>query len=332
MQPRLSQQQLLESVLEAVEESGWQAIIFETEKPFLIRIFNEEIDKSFSLRIYIWNVTHGGGVARAEDELRIQITPSPITISGDERTILLGWHAGYQVFVGFDTNRHVNQASASPSIQIKEQALVEAHRHSFATYDKDNGEIAIAFQPVFFVDYALNATTLHATGTMPNEVELLDQIDSVSEDRIAEVASTKERKEVITQIKKKYRDSRFRAKVLSAYDRTCAMCGLQLRLVEASHILPVAAPQSPDSTTNGVALCVLHHKAYDRNLVSFDDSYRIEVSEKRVNELTRDNFISGLIEFRANLKPVISLPADQRDYPNPELINKSREYRGWALN
>ena len=161
---------------------------------------------------------------------------------------------------------------------------------------------------------------------------MLDQIDSVSEDRIAEVASTKERKEVITQIKKKYRDSRFRAKVLSAYDRTCAMCGLQLRLVEASHILPVAAPQSPDSTTNGVALCVLHHKAYDRNLVSFDDSYRIEVSEKRVNELTRDNFISGLIEFRANLKPVISLPADQRDYPNPELINKSREYRGWALN
>jgi putative restriction endonuclease len=333
MPSRLSKPALLDTILEAIEESGWGGIILDSSHPFLLRIYNEEKGKPFNLRIYIWNVTHGGGSARAADEFRIQVTMAGgemPTVRNSERTVLLGWHSDYAVFVGFDINKHVNLDSFSPSIQIKESALLAAHNKSFATYDKENGEIAIAFQPVFFVDYSINADALHATGSIPAEVELLDQIGTVSDEAIESVASD-ERKEVISQIKKKYRDSSFRARVLTAYRMQCAMCGLQMRLVEAAHILPVAAPRSPDSTNNGLTLCVLHHKAYDRNLLSFNKEYRIEVNEERIKKLGEQNQLGGLDDFRSNLKPAIILPSDRRDHPDPELIESSRQFRGWEL-
>jgi putative restriction endonuclease len=77
----------------------------------------------------------------------------------------------------------------------------------------------------------------------------------------------------------------FRERVLDAYRNRCAMCGIQLRLLEGAHILPVAEPASTDETANGVALCALHHRAYDRSLVTFDPEYHVHVNEERVEEL-----------------------------------------------
>ena len=63
------------------------------------------------------------------------------------------------------------------------------------------------------------------------------------------------------------RDARFRKKVVSAYDARCAMCGLDLDLVVAAHILPVAAPGSMDIVPNGIALCENHHRLFDSHRV-----------------------------------------------------------------
>ncbi|WP_241752346.1 HNH endonuclease [Xanthomonas translucens] len=30
--------------------------------------------------------------------------------------------------------------------------------------------------------------------------------------------------------------------------------------------------RSTDSTENGIALCVLHHRAYDKNIISIDEA------------------------------------------------------------
>ncbi|MDQ2696688.1 MAG: HNH endonuclease [Pseudomonadota bacterium] len=58
-----------------------------------------------------------------------------------------------------------------------------------------------------------------------------------------------------------------------------------------AHIIPVAADSSTDETTNGIALCALHHKAYDQNLLGFDEDYRIEISGSAVAELKELNLI-----------------------------------------
>ena len=64
------------------------------------------------------------------------------------------------------------------------------------------------------------------------------------------------------------RSSDFRLRVLRAYEYRCCVCGFDMRLgeklagIEAAHIMWHTA-KGPDKESNGLALCVLHHKAFD---------------------------------------------------------------------
>lgn len=319
---------LLSRVLSAIGSNGYQAIIAARTHPFLLRVFKPDEQTYLNIRVYIWNCTHGGKM-RAENEYRVQLTGVVPEILPGEQTLLLGWHEGYGVFVGFDITKHAGQASASPSIQVKEDALLNAHERSFAAYDRANGEIAIAFRPEFLVDYAMNAGRLHGQrGAVRDYVKLLNEVDTITDSDI-EALRGAERKNVIATIKHKYREADFRCRVLAAYSSRCAMCGVQLDLVEAAHILPVAAEGSTDETSNGVAFCSLHHDAFDKVLVSFNERYQIEVSSSALAELGMRKLLDGQREFVQNLKPAILLPADRRDYPNTRYVKRSREVRQW---
>ncbi len=325
---RLSSKQLFLKILQAVDNSGWQALVLDATKPFQLRLFQSD-EKGFDVRAYIWNCTHGGGSARASNEYRVQLTGVvPSSIPG-QITLLLGWHDGYGVFVGFDIRRHEGQASNSPSIQIKEETLQNAHTHAFAIHHRQNGEIAVAFRPEFLVEYALNAASLHESGEAAADMRLLNTVDTLQEDTIITITN-QERQTVVSQIARKFRASDFRRRVLGAYGHRCAVCGVQLELIDAAHIIPVAATTSTDETRNGIALCKLHHAAYDRNLISFNERYRIEVNREEVSRLTSANRVQGLEKFREHLLSAILLPNDRRDYPPPEIITEARRVRRWA--
>ncbi len=326
----LRKPELLDRVLSAIEESGWQALIVDRPHPFLLRVFGRDQQGILNLRIYIWNCTHGGK-NRADDEYRVQITGVVPAAQKGETTLLLGWHEGYSVFVGFDIRKHKGQASASPSIQVKEGSLLNAHTHAFSAYDRANGEIAVCFRPEFIVEYATNLGKLHGlTARDKDEVKILNELDKVDEAEIEAKIKNNERKQVIANIQRKYREHDFRHRVLTAYAHTCVCCGVQLKLVEAAHIIPVASDSSTDETINGVSLCALHHKAYDRNLLSFDEKYRVEVSEYAVAALKHLGLVGGLAGFEKQLREAIILPADKRDYPARAYIKESRRVRSWV--
>lgn len=320
--------QLLEQILRGVDEGGWQALILDSQKPFRLRLFRGD-DKGFDVRIYIWNCTHGGGAARAKDEYRVQLTGVVPIVATGEVTLLLGWHSGYEVFVGFDIKKHDGQASQSPSIQVKEDTLQNAHSRAFAIYRRQNGEIAIAFRPEFLVEYALNAASLHSTGKAAADISLLNSLDTLTESQISAVKN-QQRQIVLSQIARKYRATDFRKRVLGSYDHCCAFCGVQLELIDAAHIIPVAASTSTDETKNGIALCKLHHTAFDRNLLSFNERYKIEVSDSEVSRLAAANLVGGLREFKRQLLTAIILPNDRRDYPPPQYIEEARKVRNWS--
>ena len=283
--------------------------------------------------VYIWNLTHGGGAARPEHEYRIQITGvSRFENPPGEDTLILGWSEGFEVFAGFDYRRHAGPLGASPSFQISQAALRAAQIRGFAPSEKGNGEIAIAFRPDFAAAYVQNLRALHATGAVPGEAAILEKI---SEDpyavRVADITSAvaRDRRIEIVETRRAVRDAQFRRRVLNAYGHRCAMCGVQLRLLEAAHVLPVEQVGSTDDTDNGVALCSLHHRAYDRALITFDPEYLIRVNEKHVAELTGAALVGGLREFRLALKPSLLLPADPRDHPKPSFVNEANRVRGW---
>lgn len=320
----ISKGDLLAKVLDGVREGGWLPFVIENQHPFLIRA--ERSDKSIEFRVYIWNCTHGGK-NRARDEYRIQFTGKMPRQQGNERTLLLGWHDEASVFAAWDIAAHNDQDSSSPSAQIKQGTLQAAHDGAFATQRKEN-EIVVAFQPFLLIEYAQACAQLHRTGKAHRDIALLDDLESLDDERISAVAND-ERRTIIATIKRRYRDAAFRRKVLHAYGNRCAFCRVQLGLLDAAHIIPVAAPGSTDEIVNGVALCKLHHFAYDTNLVAFDHAYRIMVSVARVRQLTAANLGGGLKDFKVGLGEMLALPEKARHHPNRDYIRTSLRLRGW---
>ena len=80
------------------------------------------------------------------------------------------------------------------------------------------------------------------------------------------------------------RDPLFTALILRIYEHRCAFCGFGGRLANATVGLDAAHVQwhaagGPDREENGIALCVLHHRLFDRGALSLDDNHQILVSE-----------------------------------------------------
>jgi len=88
----------------------------------------------------------------------------------------------------------------------------------------------------------------------------------------------------IETVTRRTRDPQFRLRVLTIYAYTCAVCGFDVRLgetalgIEAAHIKWYQAG-GPDSETNGLALCILHHKLFDRGAFTISRDRQVQVSE-----------------------------------------------------
>ena len=331
---RLTKPQLFHVVENAVRESGWNLLYLSPAgtHPARYQLYRDNV--SFRVRVYIWNLTHGGQ-NRSLEEWRIQVTGinhfEP-EIGG--KTLILGWWEETGVFAGFDFSHHGGEFGASPSIQIHEAALHQAVIHGFAPHIKDNGELAIAFRPDFLASYLENLESLHECGQALEEVAVLRQIgeepgdvdDADIEEEVAEP-----RRYAVISTKRALRSNDFRERVLTAYRHRCAMCGVQLRLLDGAHILPAAHPDSTDGTENGVALCALHHRAFDRGFVTFTPDFRTLVNESMTEELRMADRVGGLDTFEDSLRPILALPSDRRDRPAHGFVKAANELRGWAL-
>ncbi|WP_218934122.1 phosphorothioated DNA-binding restriction endonuclease [Rosistilla ulvae] len=90
--------------------------------------------------------------------------------------------------------------------------------------------------------------------------------------------------DAVELIQRRKRDPKFRDQVLTAYEYRCAICGLNLRMggralgLEAAHIKWYQA-RGPDTVQNGLALCSLHHKLFDRGAIGLSDDRTLLVSE-----------------------------------------------------
>jgi putative restriction endonuclease len=324
---------LLDQVVQAANESGFNVLYVSDIKdhPFVLRIYNE--NESYLLRIYIWNLTHGGGSARPANEYRIQFTGvSQFEQRQDERTLILGWWEQIGIFAGFDLNRRKDgRVSKSPSAQIREGNLQNALANGFSACDRGNGEIAIAFRPDFFGDYVRNLADLHQLGENPKEIEVIEKIASGSlKVNSAEILELPKKRQIIySTLSKKFRERGFTRRVLKAYSHQCAFSGMQLKLVDAAHIIPVSDPTSTDETSNGLALSPLYHRAFDNGLVTLNDNYQIIVNEKRLSHLHKIGFDNGMDAFKNLLRPDIIVPTVVSDRPNINFIREANKLRGW---
>ena len=124
------------------------------------------------------------------------------------------------------------------------------------------------------------------------------------------------------------RDANFRIIVYEAYQYRCAMCGIQLELIEAAHIVPHSHKKGTDEIGNGIALCALHHRAYDRSLIYFDEELNILINEKKMEYLEKVGLDSGFRKFRNLAFDKIRVPENHVLRPNLDNVKIANQIRG----
>ncbi len=113
----------------------------------------------------------------------------------------------------------------------------------------------------------------------------------------------------------------FRGSIMANYRERCCVCGMPItELLIASHIIPWKDREDLRlNPSNGLCLCALHDKAFDRGLLAIDDDYKVLISSSVHHYLSHEAVKNGLIIYSAH---PISLP--DRFAPKQEFLDIHR--------
>lgn len=139
-------------------------------------------------------------------------------------------------------------------------------------------------------------------------------------EQILHTAPEDARRQYITaQVRVRLHQQYFRERVLKAYRSQCALCRLRHReLLDAAHILPDPMPESRPVVNNGLALCKLHHAAFDSFMLTVTPDYVIQIREDILEEEDGPvllHALQGLNQSR------ILLPHNQEEWPSREALD-----------
>ena len=90
-------------------------------------------------------------------------------------------------------------------------------------------------------------------------------------------------------------------------------------LLDAAHIIPDNQPGGDPVVKNGIALCKLHHAAYDSYLLGIRPDYIIQVRQDVLSEIDGPMLRHGLQGLH-NTK--ISIPRRAEHRPSPDLLER----------
>jgi putative restriction endonuclease len=108
---------------------------------------------------------------------------------------------------------------------------------------------------------------------------------------------------------------RFRDLVLRAYGGKCAVCSLrESALLQAAHIIDDRDPRGAATVVNGIALCAIHHLAYDRNLLGIDPTGVVHIASRLLDETDGPMLSAGLQSFH---HARLLAPKRTADRPDP---------------
>lgn len=136
-------------------------------------------------------------------------------------------------------------------------------------------------------------------------------------------AVTARRSYVTSLVRRRLHQARFRGRVIEAYRRMCAVCRLRhSELLDAAHILPDAHAQGEPVVPNGIALCKLHHAAFDQNIIGFRPDLVVEISMKVLKEVDGPMLIHGIQGFHGS---TLGVPRRSELRPNEGFLQERYE-------
>jgi|SaaInlStandDraft_4_1057021.scaffolds.fasta_scaffold24889_1 putative restriction endonuclease len=288
--------------------------------------------------ILIRNVHESGMNRENQDECRIQISNSQSLIQALNsriNVIVLGFFADENVFTAWDPlifNNRFNDwfmdTSKAKTVSVYSRFSIQrnANQNKIGNYVDNNGQSIISFKPEYLGLYLDNITNIHNL----NAAELFKFVEfsdkENDEDFTGSISLGKEQL-VVTHTRYK-RDPNFRKKVYEAYNNKCAMCGIQLELIEAAHIVPHSHESGTDDISNGIGLCSLHHTAYDKSLIYFEIDFSIKINNNKMKYLEKMGLDGGYRKFEDLSFDKLRLPQNHILQPNLGNISLANQIRG----
>jgi putative restriction endonuclease len=132
------------------------------------------------------------------------------------------------------------------------------------------------------------------------------------------------RRYALRQTRQRLHQPVFRATVLHAYGSRCAVCSLRNpELLDAAHIAPDRTEGGIASVRNGLALCTIHHRAYDVSVLGIRPDLVVEIRHDLLDEIDGPMLEHGL--QRRHRQPLMTVPVRRADRPDPDLLAQRYE-------
>lgn len=129
---------------------------------------------------------------------------------------------------------------------------------------------------------------------------------------------------VIRQTKARVHQPAFRASVLTAYENRCSVCALaHPPLLDAAHIVADREERGIASVVNGLAMCKIHHAAFDENFLGVRPDHVVEIRRDLLLEVDGPMLRYGLQALHG--QKLRCVPRSRRDYPRGELLELKYE-------
>jgi putative restriction endonuclease len=130
------------------------------------------------------------------------------------------------------------------------------------------------------------------------------------------------RRYLMSETKRRLHQPFFASQVMLAYDNRCAVCNLHHReLLDAAHIVPDSYPGALGDPVvpNGLALCKIHHAAYDSNILGIRPDHFVEIHHRLLDELDGPMLRHGLQQHHGHR--LMALPKKRTERPDPKRLS-----------
>jgi HNH endonuclease len=309
----MSQQRrnLAANLVRAIGSSTARVVDLRNGWPARIEVRNDQVWMPVDL--YISTISSH---ARAAYEFRFQNPAEenqrPIIPVAGVLPVLIGFTEdwGKPICVAPDVTRRIGSRNRF-SILFRDSLIQQAVNRGWAEYNSSTDETIVAFQAALLPAYL----SLRSVGA---NVPIIGITNTIENTGFNEVEDETVRQRARVAVSRLARDWAFRRDVVSAYEGHCALCGLDWGLIEAAHIYPASAPNSPDTVPNGLGLCGNHHILLDSHKLHVDpQTFRV-----KIHPAIRANANSPGRLFLDNTFTELKLPTNRLHRPSSEMLTR----------
>lgn len=127
------------------------------------------------------------------------------------------------------------------------------------------------------------------------------------------------RRYVIAETRRRLHQPVFRATIMRACETRCAVCSLgHGELLDAAHIVPDGVEGGEPVVSNGMALCKIHHAAFDTRILGITADCTVEIRTDLLAEIDGPMLRHGLQELHG--RRLMALPRVRSERPDRERL------------